>query len=93
MPHDRLINLIHTALIINPVYSQAFAHLISSGRLSEQHTDVTPYTVDGRVHLAQVSNRLHRHYNWTPSFSQDGGGASKATLTLNTSHQLALQPY
>ncbi|KAM9439400.1 leucine-rich repeat-containing protein 34-like [Clarias gariepinus] len=70
----------------------AFSQLISSSRLSEQHTDVTPYTVDGRVHLAEVSNGLRRHYYWTPSYSEDGGAASNAALTLSTSHQLTLQP-
>ncbi|KAK3515492.1 hypothetical protein QTP70_023611 [Hemibagrus guttatus] len=64
----------------------AFSQLISSGRLSEQHTDVTPYTVDGRVHLAEVSNGLRKHYYWTLSYSEDGDAASNATLTLNTSH-------
>lgn len=73
--------------------TQAFSQLLSSSRLSKQYTDVTPYAVDGRVHLAEVSNGLHRHYYWTPSYSEDGGSASNAALTLNTSHQLALQPY
>ncbi|XP_053467950.1 leucine-rich repeat-containing protein 34 isoform X1 [Ictalurus furcatus] len=62
---------------------EAFSQLISSSRLSEQHTDVTPYTADGRVHLAEVSNGLRRHYYWTPSYSEDGGAASNAALTLN----------
>ncbi|XP_034153989.2 leucine-rich repeat-containing protein 34 [Pangasianodon hypophthalmus] len=70
----------------------AFSQLISSSRLSAQHTDVTPYAADGRLHLAEASNGLRRHYYWTPSYSEDGGAASNAALTLNTSHQLALQP-
>lgn len=60
-------------------HTQAFSQLISSSRLSEQHTDVTPYTVDGHVYLAEVSNGLHRHYYWTPSYCEDGGDAA---LTL-----------
>ncbi|KAI5091973.1 leucine-rich repeat-containing protein 34 isoform X1 [Silurus meridionalis] len=40
----------------------AFSQLISSNRVSAQNTDVTPYTVDGHVHLAQVSNGLQLHY-------------------------------
>ncbi|XP_058233084.1 leucine-rich repeat-containing protein 34 isoform X2 [Hemibagrus wyckioides] len=62
----------------------AFSQLMSSGRLSERHTDMTPYTVDGRVHLAEVSNGLHGHYYWTPSY-EDGDAASNTALTLNTS--------
>ncbi|KAI5610251.1 leucine-rich repeat-containing protein 34 isoform X1, partial [Silurus asotus] len=40
----------------------AFSPLISSNRVSAQNTDVTPYTVDGHVYLAQVSNGLQLHY-------------------------------
>ncbi|XP_060718027.1 leucine-rich repeat-containing protein 34 isoform X3 [Tachysurus vachellii] len=68
----------------------AFSQLLSSSRLSEQHTDVTPYTVDGRVYLAEVSNGLRRHYYWTPSYSEDGGASSNAALTLNITPASAL---
>lgn len=73
-------------------HTQAFSQLLSSSRLSEQHTDVTPYVVDGRVYLAEVSNGLPCHYYWTPSYSKDGGAASNTALTLNTSQELTLQP-
>ncbi|GAA6086074.1 leucine-rich repeat-containing protein 34 isoform X2 [Tachysurus ichikawai] len=68
----------------------AFSRLLSSSRLSEQHTDVTPYTVDGRVYLAEMSNGLRRHYYWTPSYSEDGGASSNAALTLNITPASAL---
>ncbi|XP_027029558.2 leucine-rich repeat-containing protein 34 isoform X5 [Tachysurus fulvidraco] len=68
----------------------AFSQLLSSSRLSEQHTDVTPYTVDGRVYLAEMSNGLRRHYYWTPSYSEDGGASSNAALTLNITPASAL---
>ncbi|XP_027029557.2 leucine-rich repeat-containing protein 34 isoform X4 [Tachysurus fulvidraco] len=69
---------------------KAFSQLLSSSRLSEQHTDVTPYTVDGRVYLAEMSNGLRRHYYWTPSYSEDGGASSNAALTLNITPASAL---
>lgn len=56
-------SFIHIVNNTQRVYSQALSQLISSSRLSEQHTDVTPYTADGRVHLAKVSNELQRCYD------------------------------
>uniref|UniRef100_A0A3Q2P0Z6 Leucine rich repeat containing 34 n=1 Tax=Fundulus heteroclitus TaxID=8078 RepID=A0A3Q2P0Z6_FUNHE len=47
----------------------AFRELISSGRLSPQHTDVRPYQVDGHVFLAEVWQSLRKHV-----YSADGDG-------------------
>uniref|UniRef100_A0A3B4DM18 Leucine rich repeat containing 34 n=1 Tax=Pygocentrus nattereri TaxID=42514 RepID=A0A3B4DM18_PYGNA len=70
----------------------AFSQLIASGRLLKDHTDVSPYEVDGRFYLAEMSHGLQRHYYWVPSYGQDGDPASNAALALNTSHCLDLQP-
>ncbi|XP_036376294.1 leucine-rich repeat-containing protein 34 [Megalops cyprinoides] len=59
----------------------AFASLIKSGRLREEHTDVSPYEVDGGVHLA-VSHGLRRHYYWTPSRGQQCDMACNSSLAL-----------
>ncbi|CAL8294907.1 unnamed protein product [Lota lota] len=61
---------------------QAFSELKESGRLSPGHTDVSPYEVDGRVHLAEVFHGLRRHYYWTPSHGGDGGPSTNAALAL-----------
>ncbi|KAM9839738.1 leucine-rich repeat-containing protein 34 [Aulostomus maculatus] len=49
---------------------KAFNHLISSGRLPPEHTDVSPFQVDGQVFLARVFHSLRRHYDgracWDP---------------------------
>uniref|UniRef100_A0A3P9HLL9 Leucine rich repeat containing 34 n=1 Tax=Oryzias latipes TaxID=8090 RepID=A0A3P9HLL9_ORYLA len=39
---------------------QVFSELISSGRLLPEHTDVSPYQVDGRLFLAQVFQGLRK---------------------------------
>ncbi|KAL7835351.1 hypothetical protein SRHO_G00276980 [Serrasalmus rhombeus] len=70
----------------------AFSQLIASGRLLKDHTDVSPYEVDGRFYLAEMSHGLQRHYYWAPSYGEDGDPASNAALALNTSHCLDLQP-
>ncbi|KFQ22654.1 Leucine-rich repeat-containing protein 34, partial [Merops nubicus] len=49
----------------------AFSDLIQRGRLEPSHTDVEPYEVDGRVHLAELAHGLRQHHYWMPS----GGGA------------------
>lgn len=46
---------------------QAFAELMSSGRLLPQQTDVSAYDVDGHVFLAEVSNSLRRHHHSSTS--------------------------
>nr|XP_015811061.2 leucine-rich repeat-containing protein 34 isoform X1 [Nothobranchius furzeri] len=37
---------------------RAFSQLISGGHLAPEHTDVSPYQVDGHVFLAEVNQRL-----------------------------------
>ncbi|KAF3836411.1 hypothetical protein F7725_028969 [Dissostichus mawsoni] len=51
-------------LLEEPV-CQAFRELTSSGRLPAEQTDVSAYEVDGRVFLAEVFQRLRKHYNRT----------------------------
>ncbi|KAI4806428.1 hypothetical protein KUCAC02_017254 [Chaenocephalus aceratus] len=48
-------------LLEEPV-CQAFRELTSSGRLPAEQTDVSAYEVDGRVFLAEVFQRLRKHY-------------------------------
>lgn len=74
------------------MYNQAFSRLISSGRLLEEHTDVSPYEVDDHVFLAEASHGLHRHYYWTSRYGEYGDSSNSA-LTLMTSDSLALQIY
>uniref|UniRef100_A0A8C2IID9 Leucine rich repeat containing 34 n=1 Tax=Cyprinus carpio TaxID=7962 RepID=A0A8C2IID9_CYPCA len=70
----------------------AFSRLISSGRLLEEHTDVSPYEVDGHVFLAEASHGLHRHYYWTSKYGGDGDSSNSA-LALMASVSLSLQIY
>uniref|UniRef100_A0A9J7XII8 Leucine rich repeat containing 34 n=2 Tax=Cyprinus carpio TaxID=7962 RepID=A0A9J7XII8_CYPCA len=68
----------------------AFSQLISSGRLLEEHTDVSPYEVDDHVFLAEVSHGLCRHYYWTSRYGEYGDSSNSA-LALMASGSLALQ--
>ncbi|VEL12360.1 unnamed protein product [Protopolystoma xenopodis] len=44
----------------------AFARLLSSGRLEEQNTDFQPYGVDGRTYFAKLHNDCdYRRYRFT----------------------------
>ncbi|XP_056594641.1 leucine-rich repeat-containing protein 34 [Triplophysa dalaica] len=63
-----------------------FSQLISSGRLLEGHTDVSPYEVDGHVCLAEASHGLQRHYYQTSPYGMND--FSKSALTLISSHSL-----
>ncbi|TUS40677.1 Leucine-rich repeat-containing protein 34 [Bagarius yarrelli] len=72
-------HLTHIYIWGNRLEEPAFSQLITSSRLSAQHTDVTPYEVDGRLHLAEASHGLQRNYYWTPSYSEDGGIGSQRT--------------
>ncbi|KAG8445201.1 hypothetical protein GDO86_010107 [Hymenochirus boettgeri] len=54
--------------ILDKDASEAFSHLLESGRLSLLSTDVRPYTVDGRVYLAELFHGLKKNYYWTPSY-------------------------
>ncbi|XP_051538123.1 leucine-rich repeat-containing protein 34 [Myxocyprinus asiaticus] len=69
-----------------------FSQLISSGRLLEEHTDVSPYEVDGRVCLAEASHGLRRHYYWTSRYGKDRDSSNSA-LALIASESMALQIY
>ncbi|XP_057178319.1 leucine-rich repeat-containing protein 34 isoform X3 [Triplophysa rosa] len=64
----------------------AFSQLISSGRLLEGHTDVSPYEVDGHVFLAEASHGLRRHYYWTSPYGMND--FSNSALALISSHSL-----
>uniref|UniRef100_A0A671SRF0 Leucine rich repeat containing 34 n=1 Tax=Sinocyclocheilus anshuiensis TaxID=1608454 RepID=A0A671SRF0_9TELE len=68
----------------------AFSRLISSGRLLEEHTDVSPYEVDDHVFLAEVSHGLRRHYYWTSRYGEYRDSSNSA-LALMQSDSLALQ--
>lgn len=65
------------------VVFQAFAELLESGRLKPTGTDVEPYTVDGRVYLAELSHGLKRHYYWTPSYGDPDNEVENASLAIN----------
>lgn len=49
----------------------AFGKLLATKRLLEKDTDVRPYTVNGQVHLAELSHGLRRFYYWTPTHGPD----------------------
>ncbi|KAK2870185.1 hypothetical protein Q8A67_024577 [Cirrhinus molitorella] len=68
----------------------AFSRVIRSGRLLAEHTDVSPYEVDGHVFLAEASHGLRRHYYWTSRYGEDGDSSNSA-LALMTADSLALQ--
>ncbi|XP_073687071.1 leucine-rich repeat-containing protein 34 [Garra rufa] len=70
----------------------AFSELMSSGRLLEEHTDVSPYEVDSHVFLAEASHGLCRNYYWTSRYGEDGDSSNSA-LALMAADSLALQIY
>ncbi|XP_067291563.1 leucine-rich repeat-containing protein 34 isoform X2 [Pseudorasbora parva] len=70
----------------------AFSRLITSGRLLEEHTDVSPYEVDGHVFLAEASHGLRRHYYWTSRYGEYGDSSNSA-LALMASDSSARQIY
>ncbi|XP_053456160.1 leucine-rich repeat-containing protein 34 isoform X1 [Nycticebus coucang] len=60
----------------------AYSELIQMGRLKPEDTDVEPFTVDGHVHLAEVSHGLKKHYYWTPSHGEAHGHSANAGFAL-----------
>ncbi|NXY45340.1 LRC34 protein, partial [Ceuthmochares aereus] len=60
----------------------AFSELIQRGRLKPSCTDVEPYTVDGHVHLAELSHGLKKHYYWTPSYGEVINRDANASLAI-----------
>ncbi|KAM6062561.1 leucine-rich repeat-containing protein 34 [Chlamydotis macqueenii] len=58
----------------------AFSELIQTGRLKPNCTDVEPYEADGRVHLAELSHGLQKHYYWTPNYGEETNKAANASL-------------
>ncbi|KFO69331.1 Leucine-rich repeat-containing protein 34, partial [Cuculus canorus] len=62
--------------------SKAFSELIQRGRLKPRCTDVEPYTVDGHVHLAELSHGLKKHYYWTPSYGEVTNRDANASLAI-----------
>ncbi|KAM5276939.1 leucine-rich repeat-containing protein 34 isoform 8-T8 [Hipposideros larvatus] len=60
----------------------AYSELIQMGCLKPDNTDVEPYVVDGRVHLAEVSNGLKKHYYWTPSYGEACSHSANAGSSL-----------
>ncbi|KTG03212.1 hypothetical protein cypCar_00010331 [Cyprinus carpio] len=89
LPHSKCIAYILGNKLEEPV-CMAFSQLISSGRLLEEHTDVSPYEVDDHVFLAEVSHGLCRHYYWTSRYGEYGDSSNSA-LALMASGSLALQ--
>uniref|UniRef100_UPI003D9E30BB leucine-rich repeat-containing protein 34 n=1 Tax=Danio rerio TaxID=7955 RepID=UPI003D9E30BB len=61
---------------------EAFSGLMSSGRLLKEHTDVSPYEVDGHVFLAEASHGLRRHYYWTSRYGQDRDSSNSALALM-----------
>ncbi|XP_030612231.1 leucine-rich repeat-containing protein 34 isoform X3 [Archocentrus centrarchus] len=59
---------------------QDFRELISSGRLRQEQTDVTPYEVDGHVFLAEVFQSLRKHVYSTDCDGTDVPAKTDATL-------------
>ncbi|NXE05593.1 LRC34 protein, partial [Lophotis ruficrista] len=60
----------------------AFSKLIQTGRLKPTCTDVEPYEADGRVHLAELSHGLQKHYYWTPRYGEETNKAANASLEI-----------
>lgn len=60
----------------------AYPDLILTGRLKSDNTDVEPYAVDGQVYLAEVSNGLHKHYYWKPTYGEVCRYSPNVALTL-----------
>uniref|UniRef100_A0A3Q0RW84 Leucine rich repeat containing 34 n=1 Tax=Amphilophus citrinellus TaxID=61819 RepID=A0A3Q0RW84_AMPCI len=59
---------------------QVTPSLISSGRLRQEQTDVTPYEVDGHVFLAEVFQSLRKHVYSTDCDGTDVPAKTDATL-------------
>uniref|UniRef100_A0A2I3HM06 Leucine rich repeat containing 34 n=1 Tax=Nomascus leucogenys TaxID=61853 RepID=A0A2I3HM06_NOMLE len=60
----------------------AYSHLIQTGCLKPDNTDVEPFVVDGRVYLAEVSNGLKKHYYWTSTYGESYDHSSNAGFAL-----------
>ncbi|XP_071998950.1 leucine-rich repeat-containing protein 34 isoform X1 [Engystomops pustulosus] len=60
----------------------AFSDLLYSGRLNASTTDVRPYTVDGRVCLAELFHGLKKHYYWSPTYGIADDPVGNSCLTL-----------
>ncbi|XP_026057065.1 leucine-rich repeat-containing protein 34-like [Carassius auratus] len=75
---------------VEELVCMAFSQLISSGRLLEEHTDVSHYEVDDCVFLAEVSHCLCRDYYWTSRYGEYKDSSNSA-LALMASDSLALQ--
>ncbi|KAG8581188.1 hypothetical protein GDO81_007582 [Engystomops pustulosus] len=60
----------------------AFSDLLYSGRLNASTTDVRPYTVDGRVYLAELFHGLKKHYYWSPTYGIADDPVCNSCLTL-----------
>lgn len=64
----------------------AFSELLLTGRLSASSTDVRPYTVDGRVYLAELFHGLKKHYYWTPTYGIADDPVCNSSLTIINDH-------
>ncbi|XP_065114469.1 leucine-rich repeat-containing protein 34 isoform X1 [Paramisgurnus dabryanus] len=62
----------------------AFSQLISSGRLLDGHTDVSPYEVDGHVFLAETSHGFCRQYYWTSQSVGDRDFSNSAMALIKS---------
>ncbi|XP_063298716.1 leucine-rich repeat-containing protein 34 [Pelobates fuscus] len=60
----------------------AFSDLFSTGRLIPSSTDVRPYTVDGRIYLAELFHGLRKHYYWTPSYGKAENTVCNSTFAI-----------
>ncbi|XP_047423628.1 leucine-rich repeat-containing protein 34 isoform X2 [Mugil cephalus] len=63
---------------------QAFGELISSGRLSPEQTDVSPYKVDSQVFLAEVFHSLRKRFYSMDTNSSDTCSNSDTSLVNAT---------
>uniref|UniRef100_A0A3Q0RRT0 Leucine rich repeat containing 34 n=1 Tax=Amphilophus citrinellus TaxID=61819 RepID=A0A3Q0RRT0_AMPCI len=73
-------SLTHIYIWGNYLEEPVFRELISSGRLRQEQTDVTPYEVDGHVFLAEVFQSLRKHVYSTDCDGTDVPAKTDATL-------------
>ncbi|XP_078265955.1 leucine-rich repeat-containing protein 34 isoform X2 [Rhinoraja longicauda] len=59
-----------------------FANLLKVGRLKPKQTDVSPYWIDGRVYLAELSHGLQMFYYWIPQYGDRDEAACNASTVL-----------
>ena len=53
------------------IFVQAVKRLLNDQRLDKNNTDVSPYVVDNKTSLCEITNGINMQYYWQPTFGQN----------------------